>query len=138
MSIGRKRRGFTLIELLAVIIVISLIAAILVPRIGSRIGKSKAGIAKSKMSIVSSAIENFYIDCGRYPETLDELLVAPEDLEGKWTARYLKPSELEDPWGNPYDYNPEGEINEGGYDLISYGADGQPDGEGEKADIYND
>lgn len=136
---GKGKHGFTLIELLAVIIVISLLAAILIPRIGGKMGKAKTSIAKTTMkSVIGGAIENFNLDCDRYPATLDELMVLPEALEGKWDGPYLKPAELLDPWGNPYQYTPEGQLNPGSFDLMSFGADGQPGGEGDNADIFND
>ncbi len=62
----------------------------------------------------------------------------PAGLEEKWNGPYLKKSQLLDPWGNPYIYMREGQVNPGSFDLISYGADGQQGGEGENADIVND
>jgi general secretion pathway protein G len=137
----RRKRGFTLIELLVVIVIISLIATVVAPRVFRGIGKARADIAKAKMVIIEGSIERFHIDCGRYPdesEGLDELLNAPEDLEEKWRGPYLKKSDLLDPWENPYIYMEEGEVNPGSYDLVCYGADGQPGGEGDNKDIYND
>ena len=138
---NRKQKGFTIIEVLTVVLIIGLIAAFVVPRMFKGLGKAKRDIAKSKMAIIESAIGRFYFDCGKYPtdsEGLDALLEAPADMEEKWNGRYLKESELLDPWGNPYIYVAEGEINIGSFDLISYGADGQEGGEGENEDIYND
>ena len=63
----------------------------------------------------------------------------PDDMEGgEWDGIYLKASKLIDPWGNPFQYLEEGVVNEGSYDVISYGADGNPDGEGVNADIVNE
>lgn len=137
----RKREGFTLIELLVVILIISLIATVLVPRVFKGLGKAKRDIAKAKMTNIESAIGRFYIDCGRYPdysESLEVLITAPQDLEEKWNGPYLKQSELLDPWGNQYFYASEGEINPGSFDLISYGADGAEGGESDNEDIFND
>ena len=137
----RKEKGFTLVELLVVILIISLIATVIGGRVFRGLGKAKRDIAKAKMANLENAIGRFYIDCGRYPdesEGLNELLVAPAELEEKWNGPYLKRSELLDPWENPYVYVEEGEINPGSFDLISYGADGQEGGEGDDEDIYND
>jgi len=136
-----RERAFTLVELLVVIVIISLLAGWLAPNLIRHLGQAKKDIAKAKMANLESAIGRFYIDCGRYPdesEGLNELLVAPVDLEEKWRGPYLKRSELLDPWENPYVYAEEGEINPGSFDLISYGADGRPGGEGDDEDIYND
>jgi general secretion pathway protein G len=138
----RTRAGFTLIELLVVIVIISMLAGFVAPNIWKRVGKAKRDLAKPRMAVIDSALQRFQVDCGRLPDEseggLEALLVAPPDLEGKWDGPYLKASQLLDPWGNPYMYISEGQINPGGYDLISYGADGQEGGEGDNADIVND
>ena len=138
---NRRKKGFTLVELLVVILILTMLATLLAPRIFKGLGKAKKGIARSKMAIIEDALGRFYLDCGRLPdqsEGLEALLTAPPALEEKWDGTYLKPKDLLDPWDYPYEYRAQGTINEGSYDLISYGADGSPDGEGENADIYNE
>ena len=137
----RNKKAFTIVELLVVILIISMLAAFVAPRMFRGLGKAKRDIAKAKMAILENSIGKFYADCERYPDEssgLDELVVMPEDLEGKWNGQYLKRSQLLDPWGNPYIYREEGEINPGSFDLISFGADGLEGGEGDNEDIYND
>jgi len=137
----QKKKAFTLVELLVVILIISMLAAFVAPRMFKGLGKAKQDIARAKMAIIEDALARFYIDCGRYPddsESLDVLLIAPADLEEKWNGRYLKPSDLVDPWGNPYIYVAEGEVNPGSFDLISYGADGMEGGEGDNGDVVNE
>ncbi len=138
----RGNKAFTLVELLVVIVILSMLAAFAAPKFFHYIGKSKKDLTKPSLAFVENAIERFAIDCQRYPddsEGLEVLLVMPDDIEeGKWTGPYLKASQLNDPWGNPIDYQAEGEINPGSYDLISYGADGVEGGEGDDADQYND
>ncbi|MHC4464107.1 MAG: type II secretion system major pseudopilin GspG [Planctomycetota bacterium] len=137
----RTFKAFTLIELLVVIMIISMLAVFVAPKMFKAVSKAKMDIAKAKMRDIENAIERFCIDCGRYPtdaEQLEVLIEAPEDLEEKWRGRYMKPSELIDPWKNPYIYVEEGERNPGSYDLISLGADGKEGGEGDNEDIYND
>ncbi len=140
MRQNKRRAGFTFIEILVVTIIIGMLAVFIVPNIGKKFGKAKHNIARGKMARVESALEEFRMDCGRYPmdnEGLEALLVAPADLEGKWDGAYAKESELMDPWGALYIYVAEGTVNPGSYDLISLGADGQEGGEGENADIVN-
>lgn len=136
----RKRKGFTIIELIVVAVIIAMLAAFMVPKISKRFGKAKHHIAKAKMGLIESALVTFQVDCGRFPyddEGLEALLMPPSDLEEKWDGKYLKDSEIFDPWDNPYIYIEEGEINIGSYDLISLGADGEEGGEGENEDIFN-
>jgi general secretion pathway protein G len=139
---NRKRKAFTLVELLVVIGIISMLAVFTAPKLLKVVLKAKKDIAKSQIANIEGAIERFSIDCGRYPddsEGLDALIVPPADMEeGKWNGRYLKPSQLIDPWGNPYVYIAEGEVNPGSFDLICLGADGMDGGEGDNADIINE
>ncbi len=129
-------------ELLVVVLIISMLATILAPRMFKGLGKAKADIARTKMTIIEDSLARFQLDCGHLPSDaeggLQALLVAPPDLEEKWNGPYLKKSQLLDPWDNPYLYLEEGQINVGSFDLISYGADGQEGGEGENRDIVND
>lgn len=134
----KNSKGFTIIELLLVITILGMIAIFVVPRTFKSMGKAKTKIARAKMGIIEGAIQNFYVDCERYPTELEELLDAPPDVEEKWNSRYCKPSDLLDPWDNPYFFEPEGLVNIGSYDLISFGADGQEGGDGDNADIYNE
>ncbi|MGD2095195.1 MAG: type II secretion system major pseudopilin GspG [Phycisphaerales bacterium] len=136
-----KRKGFTLIELLVVIVIISLLAGFVAPKLLKHVGKAKADLARPKMALIEDALERYGLDCGGYPDDsqgLDALLTAPAGLEEKWNGPYIKQSQLLDPWDNPYIYVAEGEINPGSYDLVCFGADGQQGGEGDNKDIYNE
>jgi general secretion pathway protein G len=132
----RKRQAFTLVELLVVIVIISLIGGFLAPNLFKHIGKAKKDLVLPKMAVVEEAIYRFQMDCKQFPATLEDLITDPGDLEG-WTTAYLKPSQINDPWGNPFVYVAEGVANPGSFDLISLGADGQEGGEGENADVVN-
>lgn len=137
----KKRNGFTLIELIAVAIIIALLAGFVAPKIFKNLSGAKANIAVAKMGQIGGAIENFAIDCGRYPtetESLAALVTAPAELEEKWAGPYLKEKQLLDPWENPFMYIEEGVINPGSYDLICFGADGIEGGEDSNEDIFND
>ncbi|MHC4643396.1 MAG: type II secretion system major pseudopilin GspG [Planctomycetota bacterium] len=137
----RKNKAFTLVEVLVVIMLLALIATVYVPKMFRGMGKQKHKMARAKMANIESAILTFQLDCERLPDEsvgLEELLTPPADLEEKWKGPYLKKSEVYDPWENAYIYIEEGEINMGGFDLISYGADGAEGGEGDDEDIYND
>lgn len=132
-----RRNGFTIVELLVVVIILGLLSAFLVPNLFKKLGQAKSGIAKGQIGTIEGALEQFAIKCDRYPSTdegLAALITAPAGLEDKWGSRYLKPSQINDPWDRPFIY----ETTSDGYNIISLGADGVEGGEGENADIFNE
>ena len=94
-------------------------------------------LARPKMVPIESAINVYYKNTGQYPNTLEDLIVCPSGYENLWCGPYVKEKQLYDPWNNMYIYEPNS-LNTDGYNLISYGADGSPEGEGDNKDIYND
>ncbi len=133
----RISRGFTLLELLVVMVIIGLLASYVGPKYFSQIGKSEVKAARAQIDSLGKALDQFRLDTGRYPTTeegLASLNTRPANLS-KWEGPYLTKALPLDPWGNAYVYKFPG--THGDYDLISYGKDGQPGGEGEAADIGN-
>ncbi len=133
--IMRDQRGFTLIELLVVIIVLGLLVGLVGPRLFGRVGQSKVAAARAQIELLGASLDQYRLDTGSYPTTaqgLDALQRNPSVTN--WNGPYLKKDVPKDPWGNPYKYRccPG---QRGDYDLWSEGADGQPGGEGENADI---
>ncbi|MDY6972450.1 MAG: type II secretion system major pseudopilin GspG [Thermodesulfobacteriota bacterium] len=132
-----KRQGFTLIELLIVMIIIGLLAALVGPRFFGQEKKAKQRAAKGQISLFETALDTYRLDVGRYPTAdlgLEALRVKPDGLE-KWDGPYLAKDVPLDPWGNPYEYISPGE--HGDFDIISFGADGNPGGEGDALDIVS-
>lgn len=131
-----ERRGFTLLELLVVMVIIGLLAAYVGPKYFSQIGKSEQSVARSQVDAFVRALSTFRLDVGRFPTTeegLQALLERPADTP-KWNGPYLTRAVPVDPWGRPYIYRAPGSGG-GDFDLLSYGKDGQPGGEGDTADI---
>ena len=136
---GGAADGFTLIELLVVLTIIGLIMGLIGPRVLGYLEDSRAKTAKLQIESLSSALDLFYLDAGRYPTTsegLDALAQRPSDV-GIWNGPYIKGGRVPlDPWGHPYVYVQPG-AHQNDFDLMSYGRDGQPGGTGEDADITN-
>ncbi len=131
-----SERGFTLIELLIVMIILSLLAALVAPKLFQKIGSSKQKAAKAQIALLGGALDQFRLDVGRYPSTEEGLasLVKNPGLD-HWEGPYLPKNVPPDPWGKPYAYSSPGE--HGDYDLYSLGADGQEGGDGENADVLS-
>ncbi|EKT4521587.1 type II secretion system major pseudopilin GspG [Pseudomonas putida] len=141
-SARRAQRGFTLIEIMVVVIILGVLGALVLPNVMSRPDHAKLTAARTDIQSISTALEIYRLDNGRYPSTaqgLDALVKRPTvaPLPRQWNAQgYLK-STPTDPWGSPYQYMSPGTRSNQGYDLYSLGADGQPGGEGMDAEIGN-
>jgi general secretion pathway protein G len=122
--------------MLVVITIIGLIMALVAPRVLNYLGESKSKAAKIQIESFGGALDLFFLDNGRYPtssEGLGALVVRPGNA-ATWNGPYLKGATVPtDPWGNSYQYKSPGE--HGAYDILSYGADGQPGGTGTASDV---
>jgi general secretion pathway protein G len=81
---------------------------------------------------LAEKVQQFEMDTGGLPGSLDDLVKAPGDAAG-WLGPYARASELKDPWNHPYTYTMPGEGKP--FDLVSLGADGQAGGDSVDADI---
>jgi len=135
----RSERGFTLIEIMVVVVILGILAAVIVPNFLSRPDEAKVTKAKVDMKSIEEALGLFRLDNGFYPSTdqgLKALVEKPTTgrIPDRYSADgYLKRAPV-DPWNNPYVYLSPG-VHSQHFDLISYGADGQPGGENFDADI---
>ena len=132
--------GFTLIELLVVIAVITILAGLVGPMVFRNVGDAKISAAKAQLELFGLALDQYRLDNDYYPSTvqgLEALRTAPQGdpAARNWRGPYLKKPIPLDPWGHPYLYRSPAEKDANGYDLLSYGRDGKPGGEGEDADI---
>lgn len=135
-------RGFTLLEIMVVVFILSLLVAIVAPRIIGRTDDARVTGARIQIRNFETALKLFKMDNGFYPDTqqgLDALIEKP--ATGRMPQKYKEGGYWEekkipqDPWGNPYFYVSPG-LN-GDFDIISYGNDGKEGGEGKDADIKN-
>jgi general secretion pathway protein G len=132
----RGRSGFSLVELLLVLVILTTLAAIVVPKFSGRSEQAKVTAAETQISNFETALDAFEVDNGYYPkgdDGLQLLLEEPKDATN-WRGPYLKKSIPLDPWNNEYIYDCPGKNNEDGYDLYSMGPDGR---KGTDDDIVN-
>jgi general secretion pathway protein G len=134
--------GFTLIELMVVIVILGLLAGVIIPRFMGETDKAKVATTKMQIASLESALKMYKLDNGSYPSTeqgLQALVESPTagNLPTNWRkGGYLEKGKVpKDPWKNDYIYICPG--SHGDFDLLSYGADGEPGGEGFDKDINN-
>ena len=136
-----KQNGFTLIEIMVVIIILGLLAALVLPKFLGQEETAKRKVAMTQISSLEGALDHFKLDNGFYPATdqgLEALIKKPESgrVPANWRqGGYLTPARIpKDPWGKDYIYISPGSENRE-YEIVSYGADNEPGGEGNNADI---
>lgn len=139
-----KNKGFTLLELLVVIVILGILATFVGTRIMGKPEEARQTQAKIQIQSLENALNMYRLDSGDYPTTEQGLKALVEkpvvgSVSNRWReGGYLdKPRVPKDPWGNEYVYLSPGMKNTNGFDLMSYGSDGQPGGEGKDADIGN-
>ncbi len=137
---NKSNQGFTLIELMVVIVILSILAVWVAPKIMGRPEQAKQVKAKVDIGGFETALKLYKLDSGMYPSTeqgLEALAEQPSAgrLPKNWRpGGYIEKGKIpKDPWGNDYVYLSPG--LHGDYDIISYGADGEPGGENYDKDI---
>jgi len=135
--VNQKEKGFTFFEILVVVTIIGLLAALVGPRLWSRISGGKQVAAKAQIELFGTALDAFRLDIGRYPTTeegLKSLREKPSNADN-WNGPYLPKEIPVDPWKTQFAYTCPGE--HGDYDIISYGADKVEGGDGEAQDVVS-
>jgi general secretion pathway protein G len=138
MSQRRRQRGFTLVEIMVVVVIIGILGMLVVPKLLGRTGEARVTAARTDIATLMQALKLYKLDNQRYPTTeqgLQALVQKPTTgpaangwKEGGYVEKLPK-----DPWGNNYQYLSPGLHGE--VDVFSLGADGQPGGAGEDADV---
>ena len=130
---SRRVRGMTLIELIVVIALIATVVAVVGGKIIANKKRAEASLARTQLNSLAAQVDQYQSDVGTYPESLQQLVVAPGNADG-WLGPYAKATDFKDPWHNPIEYRHPGD-GEAPYKLISLGADGKPGGDGVDKDI---
>ena len=134
----RRARGFTLVEIMVVVVIIGILGALVVPKLLGRTGEARVTAAKTDIATMSQALKLYKLDNQRYPSTeqgLQALVTQPTSgpAANGWKDGGYMEKLPKDPWGNSYQYLSPGIHGE--VDIFSLGADGQPGGTGEDADV---
>jgi general secretion pathway protein G len=130
----KDERGFTLIEIMVVVVIIGLLATLVTVNLMEKADDAKVVKAKADIKAIENALELYKLDSGRYPSTQEGLKALVTKGEGR--DSYIKGGKVpQDPWGKTYQYLSPG--SHGEFDIISYGADGEPGGQAKDKDITN-
>ena len=132
-----RRSGFTLLEIMIVVVIIGILAAIVLPRFIGQTDVARTNAARAEIRSLMTAVEMFKNNYGRYPtndEGLNALVVRPTNVDSWPQGGFLDQESVPtDPWGHKYVYTQPGA--HGPFDIVAYGADGQPGGDGINADV---
>jgi general secretion pathway protein G len=120
-----RRRGMTLIEIMVVMVILGLIAGMVGIAVVGAADQARVDRTKTDIHNLQGALDLYKARHGRYPDTGSGLKVlVDENILNKMPK---------DAWDNDFQY-----LNEGGKAVVkSYGADGQPGGDGKGADLSN-
>ena len=126
-----SQRGFTLIEVLLVMVILTVLAAVVVPKFTNRSKDARKTAAHTDIANLEVALDAYEVDTGRYPTTSEGLkaLVENPSNSNDWKGPYLKRGVPKDPWKNQYIYTQPGRHNTYGYDLYSWGPDEKDGGD---------
>lgn len=134
----RRRQGLTLVEMIVVLAIIALVAVMIVPNVIGRPDQARVTVAKTDLKAIAAALRMYRLDNGDYPTTEQGLKAlvehpASDPQPANWNTEGYLPEPPKDPWGRDYVYRSPGQT--AGFDLMSYGKDGEPGGEGLDADL---
>ncbi len=123
---------------MVVVVIMSILAVLVVPKLIGRTDDARIVAARQDIATIVQALKLYRLDNHRYPTTeqgLAALIAKPESgpPASGWKAGGYLDKLPKDPWGTPYQFLSPG--IRGDVDVFSYGADGQPGGEGNDADI---
>lgn len=121
---------------MVVVVIIGILGALVVPKLLGRTGEARVTAARADIASINQALKLYKLDNQRYPTTeqgLQALVSKPTTgpAANSWKSYIDKLPN--DPWGNPYQYLSPGIHGE--IDVFSLGADGQPGGAGDDADV---
>jgi general secretion pathway protein G len=130
----RAERGMTLIEIMVVVVILGLIGTAVAVNVVGRLDEAKVKQAQTDVrNIASQGVDAFKVMRNRYPTTEEGLAVL---IQEKF-LKANKDGKLVDPWDREYIYLYPGQAHPDAFDVKTYGADGQPGGDGINADIVN-
>jgi general secretion pathway protein G len=120
---------------MVVMVILAIIAAAVAVNVTGRLSEAKTKQAQTDVNnIANQGVDAYKVMRGRYPTSEEGIGIL---IQEKFLKANSPDGKLKDPWGREYVYLNPGQVHSDAYDVKSYGADGQPGGDGENADIVN-
>lgn len=131
----RLLNGFSLMEMLVVLVLMAMLAGLVGPRLFQKVGSSKIKIAQAQIELLTSALDTYRLDVGRYPTTEYGLAALRKQPDGvkNWDGPYLSKDVPPDPWQVSYHYKVPGK--DGPFALYTLGLDETEGGVDEDQDV---
>ncbi len=130
------KSGFTLVEMMVVVVILGIIASLVAVSVTDRLEKAKVRLTVATIARLKGEVQLFKVDQDRYPEQLDDLARQPSYVDPRnWPEHGYLEQVPSDAWERPFHYACPGA--RGPYDIVSWGADGRPGGEGVNADLWS-
>jgi len=134
MNSKRRQQGFSLIEVLVVMTILAVIFGLVVRNVTGGQDKAKYKQAQLEVQKLTAAVQEFYLDTGNLPNSLDQLV--NDSGDSMWMGPYVKEKELTDPWGESYLFSARSQHGQS-FDIYSYASDKSPGGDKLATDIGN-
>jgi len=116
----KAQGGFSLIEILVVMVMMATLIGLVANSVGNSRKKGQIQEAKIRMGKLKIKIEEFNLDLGYYPQSLEALV--NDNGDGNWMGPYVKEKDLKDSWKEPFKYSSPGQHDEE-FSIVSYGND---------------
>jgi general secretion pathway protein G len=126
-----RQGGFSLVEILIVVALIAVIGGFVARQVFGGQDKAKANLAKAQIQTLVGKIEQYQLDNGGAPTSLEDLVRQPSGSRS-WLGPYAKEADVKDPWGRAFLYQTGGDVD---FEIISLGKDGKPGGDSVNRDI---
>jgi general secretion pathway protein G len=136
----QRQSGFTLIEIMVVVVILAVLGALVVPNILDKVDQARVTRAQADIRAIGTALDLYRLDNFKYPTTEQGLMALVKQPNDPSITNYPSHGYLQtipkDPWNQPYLYASPGADGRD-YDVLTYGRDGKPGGNGPDADISN-
>jgi general secretion pathway protein G len=125
-----SQRGLTLVEIIVVLVILALLISFLTGGLFNQGAKAKAQLNVLRMKKVQSSINEFQLRYNSLPQSIQDLVQCPSNVQGEVCVAITDPESLLDAWGTPFTYSTDGK----GYVIKSLGADRAAGGSGVDGD----